>query len=220
MQRAHIAYVGALAIASCSHAPKSLASFEGRIAMHTTKPGAESHDLDVTAKGDKLRFDMTTSSGAKTHAVYSGAGSRMLFFLDAQKQYMALDFKGAAGTPNTSPSSAMITRAGTHKTVAGVDCEQISVKDASGHRSEVCVAQGIAYFDPSRLRTSPSNQAETALAKEFREKKSFPLESVELDADGTELSRMEVVKIEAAKVDDATFEVPAGYSEVTVPTPR
>jgi len=204
------------ALPACSH-PRSLASFEGHIAMHTTKPGGEAHDMSVSAKGEKLRFDMAGPDGSPTHAVYDGTANQMLVFLDAKKQYLGLDFTSPTAAPNTSPSTSTITKAGTHKTVAGYDCEQWSVKDSAGHRSEVCIAQGIAYFDPTRLRPGAAREPETVLAKEFREKKSYPLESVEFDAAGKELSRMEVVKIEATSVRDDDFAVPEGYSKVDRP---
>jgi hypothetical protein len=207
------------ALAACSH-PRSLASFEGHIVMHTTKPGGEVHDLTLGAKGDKLRFDMTGPDGSPSHAVYDASTNQMLMFLEASKKYMSLDFSAPSAAPNTSPSTSTITKAGTHKTVAGYDCEQWSVKDAAGHRSEVCIAQGIAYFDPTRLRPGATQEPETALAKEFREKKSFPLESIEYDAAGKELSRMEVQKIDATSVPDADFAIPDGFSKIDRPAPK
>src|SRR5580698_5213614 len=90
----------ALMLSACSH-PRSLGSFEGRIAMQTTKPGGEVHDLNVAAKGDKLRLDLKGPDGAPTHAVYDGSTNQMLLFLDAQKQYIGLDFTSPAAAPNT-----------------------------------------------------------------------------------------------------------------------
>jgi hypothetical protein len=195
----------------------TLKSFEGHISMHTTSAKGEPHDMTVGAKGDKLRFDMTGRGGGPMHAVYDPAQNQLWVYLDAQKQFMSLDFTSPGATPNTNPQSSTITKAGAHKLIAGVDCEQWSVKDASGHHSDVCIAQGIAYFDPSRIRPGGAQQPETVLAREFREHKSFPLESLEYDADGKELSRMEVVKIEKVKIPDSDFAVPDGYSKVEMP---
>ena len=222
MRLAHVCLVlvaSTLAMSACSR-PSSLASFEGRITMHTTGGAGDAHDMTVAAKGDKLRFDLAGPGGSPTHAVYDPAANQLMVFLDTQKQYMNLDFSSPAATPNTSPSTSVITKSGAHKTVAGYDCEQWTVKDASAHRSEVCIAQGIAYFDPSRLRPGAAREPESALAKEFREKKSFPLESIEYGADGKEVSRMEVLKIEATGLPDADFAVPAGYSKVERPATR
>ena len=51
----------------------------------------------------------------------------------------------------------------------------------------------------------------------MRDKKMFPLKSVEYDAAGKELSRMEAVEVKKEKLDDAQFTVPAGYSRMTQP---
>ncbi len=188
--------------------------------MTTASVGADPRDMAISAKGDKLRLDLTTTAGAKTHAVYTATTNDMVLFLDSQRQYVTLDFKGPSAAPNTSAATSTITKAGGHKTVAGYNCEEWSVKDANGHHSEVCIAQGLAYFDPSHLRPGAAQQPETALAMEFREKKSFPLESIEFDADGKEVSRMEVVKIEPAPIPDGDFTIPQGYTKVELPPSR
>jgi hypothetical protein len=205
-----------LAVAGCSHPTSSLASFEGHIAMRATS-GAETRDMTLSAKGAKLRFDIKGPDGSTTHAVYDSAANVMLVFIDASKKYMALDFSSKEAAPNTNPSTSTITKAGGKKIIAGYECEQWTAKDAAGHRSEVCIAQGIAYFDPTRLRPGAANQPESPLAKEFREKKSFPLESIEYDAAGKELSRTEVVKIEPTSLPDGDFAVPEGYTKIDKP---
>jgi hypothetical protein len=214
--RALAASSALLTLSACGR--NSLKSFEGHISMHTTLAKGEAHDMTVEAKGDKLRFDMTGRGGAPTHAVYDPATpTQMLVFIDTEKKYMNLDFSAPSAQPNTNPATSTITKAGTHKSIAGVDCEQWSVKDGTGHHSDVCIAQGIAFFDPSRVRPGASREPETALAKEFREHKSFPLESIEYDTDGKELTRMEVVKIEKSKVADSEYGVPDGYTKVELP---
>jgi hypothetical protein len=205
------------ALAGCSR-PQTLASFEGDITMHTTTPKDPPHDLLLKAKGDKLRFEMTGPGGEPSHAIYDpAAADKVVLLIDSRKMYMPLDFSAkGAPAPNTDPTASTIQKTGTHKLVAGYDCEQWSAKDPSGRHSEVCIAQGIAFFDLSRMRAGGA-EAESALAKEFREHKSFPLESVEFDTDGKEISRMEVVKITPGTVADADFAIPAGYTKMELP---
>ncbi len=202
--------------AACSR-PSTLASFEGAITMHTTTAGGEPHDMVVQTKADKLRFDIV-GPGGPTHAVYDPSQSKVEFFVDTEKKWMDLDvyLPNSSITPTTDPASSAITKSGTHKKVAGYDCEQVSVADASGKRSEVCIAQGITFFDVNGLRPG-LQKAESDLAKEFRLHKSFPLESIDYAADGKEVSRMEVTRIEKQKLDDAIFAVPADYTKVDLP---
>ena len=216
--RASIAFAALLVpLAGCSH-PHTLAAFEGTITMHTTTPRDPPRDLTLRAKGDKLRFEMTGPGGEPSHAIYDpAAADKVVLVLDSRKAYMPLDF-GAKGAPkpNTDPGTSTIAKTGKHKLVAGYDCEEWSAKDPSGKRSEVCIAQGIAFFDLSRMRAG-GLEAESPLAKEFREHRSFPLESVEYDASGAEVSRMDVVKIVPGPVKDEDLVIPAGYTRMDVP---
>jgi hypothetical protein len=199
----------ALVVPSCKMVFGS--EFEGQITMHTTSAAAPPQDMVVKAKGDKLRFDSKSSDGSATYAIYDPATNKVTMVVDAQKLYTDLDF-GKPGAPqaNTSPDNASIDKSGKHETIAGIDCENWTAKDPSGKRSEVCIAQGIAFFDMTSVKSgSPS-----ALGKELREKKLFPLRSVEYDASGKETSRMEVTKVEKTSIDDAQFSVPKDYKKM------
>lgn len=213
--RSSFPVVVALVMVACSR-PVTLASFEGKITMRNTTPqSAEPHDLVVTAKGDKLRFDAQGQPTMQNHAVYDPAINKVLMFFDGTKQYMELDFAAPGGpAPNTDPNSASIVSHGTTKLVAGYKCDEWTAKDGAGHRAEVCLAEGVAFLDLNRLR---SGGPESPLAKQFREHKSFPLESVEFDANGKEISRMHVTTIERTKVPDDAFTIPSGYAKVDPP---
>jgi hypothetical protein len=77
----------------------------------------------------------------------------------------------------------------------------------------VCIAEGLAFFDLEGVRHGGG----AAWNKDLHDKKMFPLRSVELDASGKEISRSEVVKVEAKKLDDALFQIPQGYAKLTAP---
>ena len=199
-----------LALAACSKG-----SFEGEITMKTTSATAPANEILVKTNGDNLRFERN-GVGEKSHGLFDPATSKVLFFLDAQKVYMEMDFSKPTATPNTNPDTATASKTGKTDTVAGYECELWSAQDASGKRSEVCIAKGIAYFDVGSLR--PGGQgAVSPMAKEFRDSKSFPLRSVEYDKDGKELTRMEVTKIEKKKLEPATFAMPTDYKKIDAP---
>ncbi len=82
----------------------------------------------------------------------------------------------------------------------------------------MCVTSGLAFFDLSSLRPGGGG-APVGLAKEFKDKKSFPLKSVEYDASGKEISRMVVTKIEKKPEAAALFEVPADYKKLELAKP-
>ncbi|MEO8798086.1 MAG: DUF4412 domain-containing protein, partial [Polyangiaceae bacterium] len=135
-------------------------------------------------------------------------------YSDSTKTFTDLDFSGAKGESNTSGDTSNVKQTGKHETIAGYDCEDWTVRDPSGKRTELCVAQGLVYFDLGSLRGG--GQTLSPLAKEFKDKRSFPLRSVEFDASGKELTRSEVTKIEPKSIDAARFLPPSGYTEVSV----
>jgi outer membrane lipoprotein-sorting protein len=204
----------ALAMCSCSKTNK-LDGFEGDITMHTTA-GTNSQDMVVEVKKDQLRFDMNSPQGGAMHGVFDPKANKVTLYADATKTYTDMDFSGPSGKTNTNPDTSAITQSGKHETIAGYDCEDWTVNDPSGKKSEVCIAQGIAFFDVGSLRGGASASG-SAIATQFREKKSFPLRSVEYDAAGKEQSRMEVTKIESKSLDDSRFATPAGYTKLTLP---
>lgn len=191
------------------------AGFEGEIKMHSQKPGEKGQDMLIKAKGDKLRFDVTSQTGETSYGIYDPAANKVTMVMDAQKSYMDLDFTKASAQPSTSPDTATASQTGKKDKVAGIDCDVWSATDASGKRSEVCVAQGIAFFDLGALR---SGKGSSGMAKQLNEKKLFPLRSVDYDAKGGEISRSEVVSIEKKKIDDAEFTVPSDYKKLDLPS--
>lgn len=214
MRRSAAFVLSLLSLVACSKTNK-LDGFEGAVTMHTTT-ATGSQDLVVDVKGDHLRFDMKTPQGDPMHAVLDPKANKMTVYLDASKSYMDLDFASpTAPQASTNADTSNIVKSGKHETVAGYDCEDWTVADGTGKKSEVCIAQGIAFVDLASLKGGGAPQS--ALAKEFREKRSFPLRSVDYDASGKELSRSEVTKIEPKTIDDSAFAAPPGYSKVTAP---
>lgn len=203
-----------LALACACSRSTSLAGFEGEITLETrTASSAVAETLKLGVKGDKLRFDVPRSSGG--YALYDAAKHEVLFVAPAQKSYFRPDFQAAAAAPNTDPGQASAAKTGARATIAGVECEEWRVSDPSGARSEVCIAEGLAYFDPASLRGGPADTS--PIGRQFRDKRSFPLRSVEYAADGTERSRSEVTKIERKALAAEAFAVPPEFSLVAVP---
>ena len=188
--------------------------FEGVITMHIQSPTSSS-DLVVKTKSDKMRFETKAADGSTNYSVFDPATNKLTMVMDGQKAYMAMDFS-KRGTPqaNTSPDSVAIEKSGKHETIAGIDCEDWTAKAPSGKRSEVCIASGIAFFD---LGSAKSGSSGGGLAQELRDKKLFPLRSVEYDAAGKELNRMEVTKVEKKSLEDSEFAVPKDYKEIAMP---
>ncbi len=187
-------------------------NFEGEVTLRTTRAGGPPQDMVVKAKGEKLRFD-TTNNGQAACALFDPQANKVVLVMDAQKAYMDMDFSAPSAAPNTDPRTSAVDKTGKHETIAGLDCEDWVVKDPSGKRTEVCIAEGLAFFDIDALRHGGG----ASWNKELREKKNFPLRSVEFDAAGKEISRTEAVTVEKKSLDASLFDVPKGYTKIATP---
>jgi hypothetical protein len=214
------------ATASPGAAGGSFASgFEGAITMHvTTSRGAE--DLTFFTKAGKLRVDTPAHNNEMAHVVFDPSTNKTLVIMDNQKMYMEMDRPpvggippgmpgggpGAAATPHAPPQ---ITKTGKHETIAGMDCEDWTSKDASGKVGAICAAKGIAFFDFAAM--APGRSEGAAWIDQLRSEQYFPLRAVDTDASGKEVSRMEATKIERKSLDDSLFVPPAGYHPMVIP---
>jgi hypothetical protein len=214
MKRAFTLLVLALILAPGCKRRGFGSGFEGDITIHTTRASSAgaAQDMTVRAKGDKLRFD-SMSNGETSSALYDPSSNKLVIVMDAQKAYMDMDFSSRSAAPNTDPKTSAVEKTGKTETIAGYDCEDWTVKDPSGTRTEVCMAEGLAFFDLEAVRHGGGASWNKAL----RDKKYFPLRSIEYDTGGKEVSRSEVTKIDAKKLDDAVFAVPKDYTKLPTP---
>ncbi len=203
-----------LMLAGCN---RSLdASFEGTITMRTTYPTRPAQDLTLHIKNGKTRFDTTGDDGKPVRGLYDAASNRVTLLFDEDKAFTVLNMAGAtAPSPNTTPEASVATKTGKTQVIAGTKCEEWTAQEPSGKRSEVCVVEGVNFFDLQRLRSG----AAADLGGPKGDKKMFALRSVEIDANGKELSHMEVTKIERGSVDDATLDIPVSYNDITPAPP-
>jgi hypothetical protein len=207
---------GLLFALACSK--KDAGPFEGEIVMKTTRAGsAAPTTMTLRAKGERLRFDTTAPDGKISHGVFDPAANKVVIIMDAEKAYMDIDFDKPSAQPNTNPETATLEKTGQKETIAGRTCEVLRVKDATGKRTEVCMTEGLVFFDLSSLKPGGGGGAKSVA--ELRQKKSFPLRSVEFDASGKEISRSEVVSINKMALDNALFDVPKDYAKIALPTP-
>ncbi len=205
-------------LGACSRPHTALAGFEGRILLHTKEVAGTELDFTVTAKGDVLRIDMPPS-GAKPgevalgHSVYVHATNRVRLFFDSTKEFREMDLSSRIAAEDASPRAPSLEKKGSRQTLAGVPCDDWSVKTPDGGHTDVCLAKGLAYLEMFRVHMGPHG-TESSLAREYREHSTFPLEMVEYDAEGKERARMYVTKIERASVSDDAFDLPSDYVKV------
>jgi hypothetical protein len=198
--------------------------FEGTITANI-KGKAESAPQQITfaIKKPKLRVEIPGAPGAPpataggTSVIVDPPAKKGWVLVPAQRMAMEMDFDklksaknmpvlSAAPTPPAAPPK--IDKTGQKDTVAGYTCEVWKVTSSDDRRADLCVADGITWFDFTDLGIgSPA----LALAVVAADANRFPLRLVAYDASGAEETRMEATSVVKAKLDDAQFVVPPDY---------
>jgi len=180
--------------------------FEGEITMTSTDPSKPpAKTITYSVKGTKIRFDAPDSAGPMSggYVIFETTAKKMTAVNDVKKTAMVMDvaaMQGLTGAPPPGPKPT-IDKTGKNETIAGYSCEDWKVTEPNGEHADVCVAKGISFPAMGRHGGWLSSLED-----------GFPLRAVSYDSAGKEKSRMEVTKIEKKSIDDAKFQVPAGYA--------
>jgi len=214
---------------------KLLNGFEGEIGIRASGDVARSGnnaplDLTLDVKSNKLRADIPAGMagpgpGLHGYGIFHTDEKKLFFVDDTKKQAIVIDMNKAGehltkaqsmGGPHSHSGAThpppKVTKTGKTDTVAGHKCETWEIEDAEQHeKTQLCVADEGASWFHIPLVGAP---AQMAWAGELLDGKHFPLRAIMLEASGTEKGRVEVTRIDKKSLDDALFEVPAGYTQV------
>ncbi len=191
-------------------------TFEGAITMHMTDAKRAPQDITLLTKGNKIRVDVPEKNGTSAHSVFDPSTGKALVIMDSQKMAMTMTIPAASLAAPAQGTAPQVTKTGKHETIAGRDCEDWDVISSNGKHEQVCVAEGMLFFDFTSMAPpgSPGRSNMGSWLSSLRDKHEFPLRAITLDATGKEASRMEVTKLDPKPLDDAMFGVPAGYKEM------
>ncbi len=186
--------------------------FEGEITMNVSEKGKTLHTITYDVKGTKMRFDAPAENGPMSggYVIFDSATKQMQTVNDAKKMAFTIDMNRApqaAGAAAAAAKKPNIDRTGKMDTVAGYSCEIWKITNDDGGKGDLCVGKGIAF---------PSFGGRNSEAWMNELSDSFPLRAVMSDASGAEKTRMEVTKIDKKSIDDAKFQVPAGYQTMSM----
>jgi hypothetical protein len=174
------------------------APFEGEIQLAVYQPNGKTAETMVyDIKGDKVRAQAAGSAAGVARVVGDRKDKKVSAVVDASKSYASVDVEGKAAPPP-------FTRTGKVEHVLGHDCEDWTINDGGEH-FEVCAAREIAYLDPA------AGAGEPVWAEVLTWEDAFPLKVLATDKAGKQEFRAEATKIEARRLDDALFKVPADY---------
>ncbi len=216
MQRAFffgVVLASSLVASGCKRA--SSGPFEGRITMSVTRAGSPPSEMTFESAGKTARLTMADPTASGSYALVRPDGMAAIV-LPAQKSWADLSMqKSGAAMAAADPGGApTVVKTGKHESVAGAECEIWEIRHTAGSRSEACIAEGFVDFDYGALMPGATSFTGAASA-DVKERKLFPLRSIEIDASGKETSRMVVTRIERATIDKARLEVPKDYTYVS-----
>jgi hypothetical protein len=158
-------------------------------------------DNPMLAQGATILVDPPTK---KAHVLMPSVKQAMVIDLEkAKAQGQAMQGKG--GAPKPPPK---VEKVGRKDVVAGYGCEVYAVTQ-EGTKTELCVAEGITWFDASDM--IGLGAPDLAIAAVMGDANKFPLRMISYDAQGAEQIRLEATKVEKKTLENASFVVPADY---------
>jgi hypothetical protein len=212
--------------------------FEGEVDfVYTAKgeePTAAPVPVAILVKGPKARADVPPELAKATanpfasgaYIIVDGDTKKLYAVLDARKEVVSVDLNHAGQDMGAFPPSqpgdhgpgsqrpeTKITRTGHFETVAGYKCEDWTI--ASDHKeADLCVAeQGFSWFNFPFSGLPGDRKWASALFDGTH----FPLRFMSYAKDGvTELSKVEITKLEKKDVADAKFQYPSTYAVMDV----
>ena len=198
--------------------------FEGKIVL-SVKSAQGMMPITVYTKGALSRTEMTTQMG--TMATINDADKKeAIMIFDARQMYMkrSTDMPAMANPNAPEHKKADIRRTGKMETIAGRQCEHVTVTEDNGDVIDACMAKGLGNFAPmggpgmggGRRGGSaggpggggPPGGNPNGWARDM-EKGMFPLKATR---NGETL--IEVLSIDKKSLDATLFAPPAGYTEM------
>jgi hypothetical protein len=209
-----------IAAVCAAGAPRMLgaqASFEGVITMHMSAQGMD-QDIAYASKGDNVRMDMSMGGGMQVFMIFNASKKMMDVILPAQMMYMerSMDNVAVPGTAGGKPPE--VTWTGKKETIAGYECEHVTVTDASGTQSDACVAKGLgAFFSMAGGGGMMGGGRRGGGGQGAGWQNQLPAGAFPLKVTTGGNVVMEVTNIEKKSLDAALFTVPEGYQKMAMP---
>lgn len=198
--------------------------FEGVITMRMSgaRAGADApQEIEYMSHGGKVRVNAKTQMGPMG-IIGIPEEKKLYLLIDPQSTYMEISTDAAAaraGAATANMGEPKITRTGKKETIAGRECEHITV-EVQQETTDVCVARGLGPFMNAMSGVGSmmgmggrGGNATPAWQRSLAADGAFPLKVTRQD--GT--VQLEVTKIEPRKLPDALFAVPGNYTKMDMP---
>ncbi len=190
-------------------------SFEGYVKFISEFADEESEqllkiDMDYYIKKDKFRVEIKGGEGTSVMLINK---DRSVMLMPQANMYM--EFPNEIDEPlgnKEDENEFAAARTGQKKTILGYECELYIFKEEESIL-EIWATDELGFF---MFAANPMEQSQ--ISNKYFVDGFFPLQIIIKDKIGTGNGKVEVVKIEKQSVADSMFEIPAGYSKMTMPS--
>jgi hypothetical protein len=188
-----------------------LVAFEGKVHLDMTS-GRDSQQIVYSLKGEKARMEMP-NLGAGMASIVDGPNQQVLVLMPEQRMYMVMQLQEAVDAANKAGKAHQVTFEDTGETevILGRTCRKFRITERDS-TSEIWAAEGLGKF-AGQMGGAGKGNSLPAWQRELAERQFFPLRMITKDRKGKETLRMQATKIDEMKLDNALFEVPAGYQK-------
>lgn len=220
--------LGAILLLGSAGSAAAQREFEGS-AVYRMSTGGKAVDVTYYSKGKKVRQEIS-AGGTQAATITDYSEGKSITLMPAQKKYLVMDYKamGKALKPvadrlgekrpdkTTKPVVPQFTPTGKRETVAGHSCEHYEMKGDNAVVMDFCVAKDLGFFMLGGASLGAASPGYAALANDFKAG-FFPLK-LSVQKAGATQATFEAVRIERKAMPAAMFEVPAGYTALTMPS--
>ncbi len=188
-------------------------SFEGVVTFQVQgEPGGavgRQQTMRYSIKGDRVRWDVSSAAG-DVYWIMSGAKKVVDMVIPMRRMYLERGTESARAMMDSATAGAKVTWTGKKETIAGHECEDATVTQSDGSTVALCLAKDLGAFLP--MGGGQGAAGRTGGGWESVIGQSCPLKVVR---DGT--VELLATKIEKESLPDSLFEVPAGYTKMSLP---
>lgn len=185
-------------------------SFEGSISFKKSV-GPITANYTYHVKGDKVRIEEIDEDGnVQGIMLVNTTENQVLALSPERKMYIQV--------PNKRPSrktEIKIEETTNEKNIMGFDCSEWKVVSEEDNRevSYWLADEEFDFFVPMLKTLNRKDKLAVFFLKLPNQNGAFPMLGVETQDDGTELTKLEVVKVDKSAMDDKIFNIPDGYSK-------
>lgn len=182
--------------------------FEGAVSMTLAGESGRANDATYLMKDGKVRVEMAGPRGEQAVVIFDAAAKQMLMLMPSEKMYIVQSFGAIAGMSPPGASQVTVTRTGTKETIAGYECEHVTVSDNAGS-ADVCVAHGLGAWQMPTAGGMRGGPPQAEAWQQALGADAFPLKVTK----GAQ-TVMLVTRVDRKSLDASLFAAPDGYTKM------